>query len=161
MNGVSKAYAMTGWRIGYAGRAGRADQGDGQDDPVAVHLQPLVDQPVGGGRGAERPAGLHQANASCSRPAATWWSRCSTRPAASTARARKAPSTSTRRCAGLIGKTDAGGKVIETDEDFATALLETEGVAVVHGAAFGLSPYFRISYATSEALLEDACRFCA
>jgi len=66
--------------------------------------------------------------------------------------------------AGLIGKTAPSGKVIETDEDFAAELLEAEGVAVVHGAAFGLSPYFRISYATSEAVLEDACgriqRFC-
>jgi aspartate aminotransferase len=66
--------------------------------------------------------------------------------------------------AGLIGKTAPSGKVIETDEDFATELLESEGVAVVHGAAFGLSPFFRISYATSEDVLEDACgriqRFC-
>ena len=59
---------------------------------------------------------------------------------------------------GLIGKATADGKVIDSDEAFATALLEAEGVAVVHGAAFGLSPYFRISYATSDAVLEDACR---
>ena len=68
-------------------------------------------------------------------------------------------------CAGLIGKTAPSGKVIETDEDFVSELLETEGVAVVHGSAFGLGPNFRISYATSEALLEEACkriqRFCA
>ena len=55
--------------------------------------------------------------------------------------------------------------MIETDADFAVELLETEGVAVVFGAAFGLSPFFRISYATSNAVLEDACgriqRFCA
>ena len=55
--------------------------------------------------------------------------------------------------------------MIDTDADFAVELLETEGVAVVHGAAFGLSPFFRISYATSNAVLEDACRriqrFCA
>jgi aspartate aminotransferase len=57
------------------------------------------------------------------------------------------------------------GKVIATDQDFAETLLESEGVAVVHGAAFGLAPFFRISYATSNALLEEACmriqRFCA
>ena len=53
-------------------------------------------------------------------------------------------------CAGLIGKTAPSGKVIETDEDFVSELLETEGVAVVHGSAFGLGPNFRISYATSE-----------
>jgi aspartate aminotransferase len=60
-------------------------------------------------------------------------------------------------CAGCIGKTTPGGKTIKTDEDFAIYLLESEGVAVVHGAAFGLSPHFRISYATSTDLLKDAC----
>ena len=67
-------------------------------------------------------------------------------------------------CAGVIGKTAPSGKVIDNDEDFVTALLEDEGVAVVHGAAFGLAPFFRISYATSTEALEDACqriqRFC-
>ena len=68
-------------------------------------------------------------------------------------------------CAGLIGKTAPSGKIIETDEDFVSELLEAEGVAVVHGSAFGLGPNFRISYATSEEQLEEACkriqRFCA
>ena len=68
-------------------------------------------------------------------------------------------------CNGLIGKTTEGGKVIQSDEDFVTALLDSEGVAAVHGEAFGLSPHFRISYATATDLLEDACtriqRFCA
>jgi aspartate aminotransferase len=68
-------------------------------------------------------------------------------------------------CAGLIGKRTASGVVIENDEDFARELLESEGVAVVHGAAFGGSPAFRISYATSTETLEEACRriqrFCA
>ena len=67
-------------------------------------------------------------------------------------------------CAGTIGKRAPSGKTIETDEDFVTELLEAEGAAVVHGAAFGLSPNFRISYATSKEKLEDACtriqRFC-
>jgi aspartate aminotransferase len=66
---------------------------------------------------------------------------------------------------GLIGKTAPSGKTIGSDEEFAGELLESEGVAVVHGAAFGLSPFFRISYATSNQNLEDACgriqRFCA
>jgi aspartate aminotransferase len=66
---------------------------------------------------------------------------------------------------GCIGKTSAGGTKIETDEDFATALLDEQGVAVVFGAAFGLSPAFRVSYATSDAALEEACsriqKFCA
>ena len=61
-------------------------------------------------------------------------------------------------CAGTIGKTTRGGKTIGNDEEFATALLEEEGVAVVHGAAFGLSPFFRISYATGIKALEEACR---
>ena len=67
--------------------------------------------------------------------------------------------------AGAIGKRTPSGAEIVGDEDFATALLDAEGVAVVHGAAFGLSPHFRVSYATSDAVLEDACariqRFCA
>ena len=61
-------------------------------------------------------------------------------------------------CAGVIGKRTPAGQTLTTDEDFATYLLEAEGVAVVHGAAFGLSPYFRISYATSTPALEEACR---
>jgi aspartate aminotransferase len=60
--------------------------------------------------------------------------------------------------AGLIGKKTESGKVIATDEDFVIALLEEEGVAAVHGSAFGLGPNFRISYATSDALLEEACK---
>ncbi len=68
-------------------------------------------------------------------------------------------------CAALIGKTAPSGKVIETDEDFVMELLATEGVATVHGSSFGLGPNFRVSYATSNALLEEACRriqrFCA
>jgi aspartate aminotransferase len=61
-------------------------------------------------------------------------------------------------CAGAIGKTTPQGKRIESDDDFVTYLLESEGVAAVQGSAFGLSPYFRISYATSTELLEEACR---
>ena len=66
--------------------------------------------------------------------------------------------------AGCIGKTTPDGKAIDSDSDFVTALLETEGVAAVQGEAFGLSPHFRISYATSTEALEEACqriqRFC-
>jgi aspartate aminotransferase len=67
-------------------------------------------------------------------------------------------------CAGTIGKRAPSGKVIETDEDFVTELLDAEGPAVVHGTAFGLGPNFRVSYATSAEILEEACtriqRFC-
>ena len=61
-------------------------------------------------------------------------------------------------CAGAIGRTAPSGKTITDDEAFVSELLEAEGVAVVHGSAFGLGPNFRISYATSETLLEEACR---
>jgi aspartate aminotransferase len=68
-------------------------------------------------------------------------------------------------CAGVLGKKAPSGQPILTDETFVNALLETEGVAVVHGAAFGMEPHFRISYATATDVLEDACqriqRFCA
>ena len=68
-------------------------------------------------------------------------------------------------CAEAIGRKSPSGKTIETDEDFVSELLEAEGVAAVHGSAFGLGPNFRISYATSNQLLEEAChriqRFCA
>jgi aspartate aminotransferase len=68
-------------------------------------------------------------------------------------------------CKGTLGKTAPSGRKIETDEDFVTALIEAEGVAVVHGAAFGLAPYFRLSYAASTEQLTEACRriqrFCA
>ena len=68
-------------------------------------------------------------------------------------------------CRGTIGKYTSSGKLIKDDTDFVTELLDEEGVAVVQGAAFGLEPYFRISYATSEELLKEACiriqRFCS
>ena len=60
-------------------------------------------------------------------------------------------------CAGLLGKKTPDGRTIETDEDFVRYLLESEGVAVVHGSAFGLAPHFRISYATSNEELREAC----
>jgi len=60
-------------------------------------------------------------------------------------------------CAGVIGKRTSAGQTITNDEDFVRYLLEDTGVAVVHGAAFGLSPHFRISYATSTEVLRDAC----
>jgi aspartate aminotransferase len=61
-------------------------------------------------------------------------------------------------CAGIIGKKTPTGNILQTDEDVVTYLLESEGIAAVHGAAFGLSPHFRISYATSTEVLEDACQ---
>ena len=89
---------------------------------------------------------------------------CSTRPRASICPRPEGAFYVYPSCAGTIGKTSPSGKVIANDEDFVTELLETEGVAVVQGSAFGLGPAFRISYATKTSDLEDACkriqRFC-
>ncbi|PWL17065.1 aspartate transaminase [Falsochrobactrum shanghaiense] len=164
MNGVSKAYAMTGWRIGYA--AGplqlikAMDMVQGQQTSGACSIAQwaavealngpqdfiATNKKIFQGRRDLVVSMLNQASGiTCPTPEGAFYVYPS--------------------CAGLIGKKTPEGKVIETDEDFVTALLETEGVAVVHGSAFGLGPNFRISYATSEALLEEACtriqRFCA
>jgi aspartate aminotransferase len=164
MNGVSKAYAMTGWRIGYA--AGplelikAMDMIQGQQTSGACSIAQWAAVEALNGTQDFIPANkeifrgrrdlvvsmLNQANGiQCPTPEGAFYVYPS--------------------CAGCIGKTAPSGKVIESDEDFVTELLETEGVAVVHGSAFGLGPNFRISYATSEELLEEACkriqRFCA
>jgi aspartate aminotransferase len=164
MNGVSKAYAMTGWRIGYA--AGPTalikamDMIQGQQTSGACSIAQWAAVEALNGTQEFIPANkeifqrrrdlvvsmLNQAKGiQCPTPEGAFYVYPS--------------------CAGLMGKTAPSGKVMETDEDFVTELLETEGVAVVHGAAFGLGPNFRISYATSEDLLEEACtriqRFCA
>jgi aspartate aminotransferase len=163
VNGVSKAYAMTGWRIGYAG--GPADlikamakvQSQSTSNPCSIAQWAAVEalngtqdfipknNEVFKGRRDLVVSMLNQAQGlHCPVPEGAFY---------------VFPS-----CAGTIGKTAPSGKVIETDEDFVTELLETEGVAVVQGSAFGLGPNFRISYATSTEALEAACtriqRFC-
>ncbi len=163
VNGVSKAYAMTGWRIGYAGgpehliAAMRKVQSQSTSNPSSVSQYAAVEALNGDQsyipwslehfqrRRDLVVSMLNQANGiNCPTPDGAFYVYPS--------------------IAGCIGKTAPTGKVIETDEDFATELLEAEGVAVVFGGAFGLSPNFRISYATSDAQLEDACqriqRFC-
>lgn len=157
VNGVSKSYAMTGWRIGYAGgpkaliKAMGAMQSQTTSNPSSISQAAAVEA-LNGPQGfiAERAKAfkerrdlvvsmLNQANGiTCHRPEGAFYVYPS--------------------CAGTIGKTTPGGQVIRTDDDFVTYLLESEGVAVVQGAAFGLSPFFRISYATSTTLLEDALR---
>jgi aspartate aminotransferase len=164
MNGVSKAYAMTGWRIGYA--AGpqqlikamdmiQGQQTSGTNSVAQWAALEALEGPqdfieknkkVFQGRRDLVVSMLNQAKGlKCPTPEGAFYVYPS--------------------CEGLIGKVAPSGKVIETDEDFVSELLESEGVAVVHGSAFGLGPNFRISYATSEALLEEACRriqrFCA
>ncbi len=163
MNGVSKAYCMTGWRIGYAGgpepliKAMSKLQSQSTSNPSSVSQWAAVEGlngpqdfiPKHNEVFKERRdlvvSMLNQANGiSCLTPEGAFYVYPS--------------------CAGTLGKTTPGGKKLETDEDFVTALLEEEGVAAVQGTAFGLSPHFRISYATSTKALEEACqriqRFC-
>lgn len=163
MNGVSKAYAMTGWRIGFAagpaalirGMAGIMGQSTTNPNSIAQYASI---EALSGPQDFLGPRALafqqrrdlvvsmlNQANGlTCRRPEGAFYVYPS--------------------CGALIGKRAPSGAVLHNDEDFARELLESEGVAVVHGAAFGLSPYFRISYATSAAILEEACtriqRFC-
>src|SRR5689334_15259580 len=164
MNGVSKAYAMTGWRIGYC--AGPEDlikamaklQSQSASNASSISQWASVEalngtqdfipkfQKAFEERRDLVVSMLNQANGiECAKPEGAFYVYPSIRK--------------------LIGKQAPSGKVIATDEDFASELLEAEGVAVVHGAAFGLSPFFRISYATSTKALEEACRriqrFCA
>ena len=164
MNGVSKAYAMTGWRIGYAAGPEKLIKAMGKvisqttSNPCSISQYAAVEALNGPQdfmaerravyqqrrdmvvAGLNKCAGLH-----CPTPEGAFYVYPS--------------------CAGVIGKTAPSGNVIKTDEDFATELLETEKVAVVFGAAFGMSPAFRISYATSTKALTEALariqRFCA
>jgi aspartate aminotransferase len=162
-NGVSKAYAMTGWRIGYAAgpveliNAMRKIQSQSTSNPCSISQWAAVEA-LNGTQDflPERAAAfkerrdlvvsmLNQADGiDCLTPEGAFYVYPS--------------------CKGCMGKTTPSGKVLETDADFVTALLEEEGVAAVHGEAFGLSPYFRVSYATSTEALTEACtriqRFC-
>jgi aspartate aminotransferase len=156
LNGVSKAYCMTGWRIGYAGgpvplikamstlqsqstsnpnsiaQAASVEALNGPQDFIARHnavFKERRDLVVGM---LNKVPGLH-----CPTPEGAFYVYPS--------------------CAGAIGKTTPQGKTINDDGDFVEYLLEAEGVAVVQGVAFGLSPHFRISYATSTEDLTKAC----
>ena len=156
MNGVSKAYAMTGWRIGY---------GAGPKELIGA-MAKLQSQST------SNPCSISQYAALA---ALTGPQDYIAESRAVFQRRRDLVVTGLNACPGiecpvpegafyvypsiraLIGKTSAGGTLIADDEAFATALLDETGVAVVFGAAFGLSPHFRISYATSDAVLADAC----
>lgn len=164
VNGVSKAYAMTGWRIGYGGGPKplidlmRKVAGQTTSNPSSVSQWAAVEALNGpqdfiGERAKHFEARrdlvvsmLNQATGiRCATPEGAFYVYPSIEA--------------------LIGKTTESGVVIDSDDAFASALLDAEGVAVVQGSAFGLSPYFRISYATSESVLEEGCRriqrFCA
>jgi aspartate aminotransferase len=163
VNGVSKAYCMTGWRIGYAGgpseliKAMATIQSQSTSNPSSIAQWASVEAlngpqdfiPRNNKVFKERRdlvvSMLNQANGiDCPRPEGAFYVYPS--------------------CAGTMGKTAPSGKKLGNDEDFVTELLEAEGVAVVQGSAFGLGPAFRISYATKTSDLEDACkriqRFC-
>lgn len=156
VNGVSKAYAMTGWRIGYAGgpatliKAMGTIQGQSTTNPSSVSQAAAVaalDGPID--FLAERNAVFQDRRDLCLRELNSIPGLgCRTPDGAFYL----FPS-----CAGVIGRTRPDGRVIETDTDFATWLIEEAGVAVVPGAAFGLSPFFRISFATSTENLQAAC----
>ncbi|MDI9348731.1 MAG: pyridoxal phosphate-dependent aminotransferase [Candidatus Symbiobacter sp.] len=156
-NGVSKSYAMTGWRIGYAGgpapliKAMAMVQSQSTSNPSSVSQAAAVAALNGGldFMGARNEsfqkrrdfcvAALNKApGLSCITPEGAFYVYPS--------------------CAGAIGRKTPDGKVIKSDMDFADYLLDAEGVAVVPGTAFGLSPYFRISYASAMAELEEAMR---
>jgi len=163
MNGVSKAYAMTGWRIGYA--AG--------PEPLIKSMAKVMSQTTSNPSSISQWAAVEALNGTQEfiKPNAKLFEgrRDLVVSMLNQAKGMRCPTPEGAfyvypSVEALIGKTAPSGKVIRTDEDFAVELLETEGVSVVFGAAFGLSPFFRISYATSNAVLEDACsriqRFC-
>lgn len=163
VNGVSKAYSMTGWRIGYAGgpehliKAMATIQSQSTSNPSSISQWAALEALTGPQDFIPKNAALFQERRDlvvgmlnqakglkCPKPEGAFYVYPS--------------------CAGAIGLTSAGGTLIDSDEAFVTALLEEEGVAVVQGSAFGLSPAFRVSYATSNETLEEACsriqRFC-
>ncbi|MCP4329778.1 MAG: pyridoxal phosphate-dependent aminotransferase [Alphaproteobacteria bacterium] len=156
VNGVSKAYCMTGWRVGYAGgsadlikamnkvqsqssthtssisQAAAAAALSGPQEFIAAHNQMYKE------RRDLVVSMLNQADGiNCATPDGAFYVYPS--------------------CAGVIGRKTPDGRTLKTDEDFVTYILEAEGVAAVQGAAFGLSPHFRVSYATSTEALTEAC----
>ena len=156
LNGVSKSYCMTGWRLGYAGgpkeiilgmnkiqsqsttstssisMAAATEALNGNQDFIIKHNLAFKERRDMVVKMLNTAKGI-----TCSTPSGAFYVYPS--------------------CEGCIGKKSPKGKIIENDEDFMTFLLESEGVAGVHGEAFGLSPYFRISYAISIDILKDAC----
>ena len=163
-NGVSKAYAMTGWRIGYAGgpehliAAMRKVQSQSTSNPCSISQWAAVEALNGPQDfiATNNDVFVRRRNMVVEMLNAAKGITCPTPDGAFYVY----PS-----IAGCIGKTTKAGTKITNDEVFATALLEEVGVAVVFGAAFGLSPNFRVSYATSDAALKEACtriqQFCA
>jgi len=156
LNGVSKAYCMTGWRLGYCGApkeiisAMNKIQSQSTTSTSSITMAASVEALLGNQDfivdhnikfKKRRNMVVDKLNSidglSCSKPAGAFYVY--------------------PNCAGIMGRKTSKGEVINSDEKFMTYLLESEGVAGVHGEAFGLSPYFRLSYATDDKTLEEAC----
>ena len=157
VNGVSKAYAMTGWRIGFAGgpteliKAMAKVQSQSTSNPTSISQAAAVAALNGD------QAFLEPRNAAFKKRRNTVVSMLNQADGI-TCRTPEGAFYVYPNCTGVIGKKTSGGTRIETDEEFARYLLESVGVAVVFGEAFGLGPHFRISYATSDELLKEACQ---
>ncbi len=157
VNGASKAYAMTGWRVGYAG-------GPKAMIAAMMNMQGQVSAGVSTVGQAAVLAALDGPQDLLKERAADYANRRNE----VVAMLRAAPGITCHKpegafyvfpnIAGCIGKTSKGGKRLDTDTDFVTALLEEKHVATVQGAAYGMSPYFRISYATDMESLREGCR---
>jgi aspartate aminotransferase len=163
VNGLSKAYCMTGWRIGYAGGP----------EPLIKAMGKLQSQSTSNPSSISQWAGVEALNGPQDFIATNAQKFSERRDLVvsmlNQAQGVKCPKPEGAfyvypSCEGTLGKTTAKGVKIATDEDFVTALLEEEGVACVHGAAFAMSPFFRVSYALDNQSLEEACkriqRFC-
>ena len=156
VNGVSKAYAMTGWRIGFAGGP----------EPLIRGMAKIQSQSTTNATSIAQAAAVEALNGDHGflEPRNAAFKARRDRVAAALD---AVPGLSCRvpegafyvypSCAGTIGRRTPDGAAIASSEDYARYLLDSVGVAVVHGAAFGLDPFFRVSYATSDAVLEDAC----
>ena len=157
LNGVSKAYCMTGWRVGYAAGPTKVIKAMNKIQSQATTMTSSISQwaAVGALNGPHEFIEEHNRTFKARRDLVV--SMLNEAPGLTCAVPAGAfyvyPS-----CSGIVGKRTPEGKTIGSDEDFVTYLLESEGVAVVHGAAFGLSPHFRVSYATSTEMLQEACR---
>ena len=164
MNGVSKAYAMTGWRIGYAAGpleligAMRKIQSQSTSNPTSISQWASLEA-------LEGPQDFIPERAKVFKERRDMVVKLLNECEGLTCPTPEGAFYVYPSCEGCIGKTTPSGKVIENDGDFAAELLEDVGVAVVPGVAFGLEPYFRVSYATSTEALTEACarikKFCA
>ncbi len=163
LNGLAKAYAMTGWRVGYAGGPKLLIDAMNKVQSQSTTHTSSISQ-AAGVEALNGPQDFIPKNADLFKSRRDLVVSMLNQAKGLTCKTPEGAFYVYPSCAGAIGKKTASGKVITSDSEFVTELLEAEGVAVVQGEAFGLSPYFRISYATSTEALTDACeriqRFC-